>query len=49
MGEKKLFIVLDENLYFKLVELKGKMKAETWEDLLEKFVKLVEENEVDND
>ncbi|KYC49288.1 MAG: hypothetical protein AMQ74_01441 [Candidatus Methanofastidiosum methylothiophilum] len=34
---------IPDDLYFKLIELKGKMKAENWEDFLEKMVKMMEE------
>jgi len=34
-----LHIVVDEDLYYKLLELKAKMKAKSWRDFLGKVVK----------
>jgi hypothetical protein len=35
---------IPDDLYFKLIEWKGRMKAENWEDFLEKMVKMLEES-----
>jgi hypothetical protein len=35
--DKTLHIKVSEELYFRLVELKGKMKAKDWTDLLDKI------------
>lgn len=39
---KTLHIPVSEELYFSLIELKGKMHAEDWPDFLSKVVKNVE-------
>jgi len=35
---------IPDDLYFKLIEWKGRMKAENWEIFLEKMVKILEES-----
>ncbi|MDX9799592.1 MAG: hypothetical protein WDA59_02170 [Methanofastidiosum sp.] len=34
---------IPDDLYFKLIEWKGKKKAENWKDFLEKMVTMLEE------
>jgi len=36
--DKTLRIKVSEDLYFRLVEFKGRMKAKDWTDLLQKVV-----------
>lgn len=38
-------ITLDTETYYKLVTLKGQLKASTWSDLVDKIVKRLEESE----
>jgi len=40
--DKTLHIRVSEELYYKLVELKGKMKAKDWPDLLQKVIESCE-------
>ncbi len=39
-------ITLRENRYWKLMELKAKLKARTWDELVDKLYDLVMEHEV---
>lgn len=36
---KTIHIKLEDNEYYQLVELKGKLKTDTWEDLVKKVIK----------
>jgi len=38
-------ITLDRNSYYKLLELKGRLKAATWAELVNKLVAMTEEYE----
>ncbi|MCD6148697.1 hypothetical protein J7J18_04950 [bacterium] len=38
-------ITLDRNSYYKLLELKGRLKAATWAELVDKLVSMTEEYE----
>lgn len=38
-------ITLDNDTYYKLVTLKGELKATTWSDLVDKIVKRLKESE----
>jgi len=40
-----IHITLDRDTYYKLVELKGRLKAATWAELADKLVNMVEEYE----
>jgi len=39
---KVLHIKVDDDVYFKLIELKGKLKARDWAELIEKVLKVVD-------
>jgi len=38
-------ITLDRNSYYKLLELKGRLKAATWAELVDKLASMTEEYE----
>jgi len=42
---KKINISLTDDLYFKLVEWKGKLKATSWAKFFEKVIEKLEEQE----